>query len=249
MRRQSTDAGSCWTQVSPSVYEKRIETNPVLGRVRAAELSLLRALSTSTTAIVDLGCGPARIAEDLASRCAVYIGLDQSVESLRYAANRHQNRRNVRLTKCDILSMEDVDRALVELDVSLRRLFVCTMNTLGILQRSDRERVLNSISGALRDGDILVLTVFRAEYFEEGVIDFYLKSQDLTGQIRPSDISTRTKTITVRSTGYSSHWFSQPELTALLPKRRGLSSEIYTSGAAMLAILQADNGLPDEDGS
>jgi SAM-dependent methyltransferase len=93
------------------------------------------------------------------------------------------------------------------------KVFICLLNTIGVILDDEREEALRSMMMALGKGDHLILSVFDAEIFSEKAQSLYPNITELTGKFDPESSYDHNEAIfRAEGSGYFSRWFHRTRL-------------------------------------
>lgn len=220
--RGFSDQERVWQKIDGAVYDRILSTNPLTEEVLRAEQVIAQSLlekAGSQATLIEIGSGPGNFWEPHQGSCAQIVAIDNSPMMARCAeAAVRQSRTSVFCVHGDAVELR---RHLDDIDAgggrvrSSPKVFAIVTNTLGIMESGIRSRVLREIRLYAQPGDHLLLANFRGERFHDGVRGFYELCPELCGRLRRGDADYATTTLTVRETGYCSHWFSGREMEQL----------------------------------
>jgi SAM-dependent methyltransferase len=214
-----TKEEEAWTQISGKIYDQTVYRSPLLLEVFEHELALARGRVTSSTCLVEVGCGTGRFCLSFAEDARLIVGVDVSRHFLDQLVNSTPHADRVVAVEGDAANLRDLLGKDDRLDEHYRqapKLFACVMNTLGIMPESSRRRVVHEMCACLGPDDSLLLAVFNKDFFARAVREFYSVHPQLCGEIIPGDVDYGKSELHVRSTDYFSHWFSEAELCDLV---------------------------------
>lgn len=226
-----------WTKIGPEIYNDAIFNNPIISQVTNRQIQEIQELATSSSSLVEVGCGTCKFILSFKDQVKYIVGVDISDVSLNYVRETNKQLQNLALIKGDAMGLTSLLRSefFIKTEFWIRpRIIACVTNTLGIMPASIRQSVVDEMVKAMGVNGKLFLSVFNAEFFDQGVRDFYKKVPSLCGDIQDSDVNYSTHELRVASTGYYTHWFTEAELVSLLQKA-GLSEySIKRHGVALM---------------
>lgn len=111
---------------------------PELKESFEAELAFLKSTVSSQAVFLDVGCGAARPAVDVAPFLKHLTGIDKDPRVLEVAQKRCEHLSNAKFVKDDALNLGFTSKTF---DVSF-----CTYNLIGTLKKTERQRLINEMS-------------------------------------------------------------------------------------------------------
>ncbi len=208
-----------WQQIPGDAYDQAVYQNQMLLQIHREEIRIVAKVGAEIPTLIELGCGTGQFLRPLSPQFAHVVGVDVSSIFLQRAAASLDGSGRISLMRDDAA---DLSRVLSDtfgrhyLTAGPERLVCCVMNTLGIMPKRSRQRVLTEIRSIRRPSDSVFLVFFDREHLAEAVETFYKTSPGLCGPIRESDVDLENGDLRVISSGYYSHWFSVSEINDLM---------------------------------
>ena len=110
---------------------------------------------------------------------------------------------------------KEVDSDIIR-DPETFRVTCMVSNTLGILPEAIRGLALKELLATAGPGGRSIIICYHQKFLRTGYEQFYSKQPKLCGEITEADFDFEAGNFKSSTTDYSSHWFSQDELTAMI---------------------------------
>lgn len=233
-----TNAEQVWCGLAAEDYDAAVYSNPMLLALLDAELATARALLRRNRILVEVGCGTGQFCRRLTDDALAVIGVDISTAMTDELARRSAH---------DLLLIHGDARYLSTLlaehgtflwldEEGSGPLVTCVMNTLGIMPSGTRWDVLHQMGLTAGPHGRVFLAVFNGDHFERGIEELYRPNPGLCGPLDDATIDLVTRELTVHSTGYYSHWFSEAELRRLAFDTGLRNVTVTESGIGLLLV-------------
>ena len=109
----------------------------------------------------------------------------------------------------------EVDSEILR-DRETYRVTCMVSNTLGILPEGIRGPALKELLATAGPGGRSIVICYHQKFLRTGYEQFYSKQPKLCGEVTEADFDFEAGNFKSSTTDYSSHWFSQDELTAMI---------------------------------
>ena len=110
---------------------------------------------------------------------------------------------------------KEVDSDIIR-DPETFRVTCMVSNTLGILPEAIRGLALKELLATAGPGGRSIIICYHQKFLRTGYEQFYSKQPQLCGECTEADFDYKTGNFKSSTTDYTSHWFSQEELTDMI---------------------------------